>query len=368
MKRAFQSLYIHVPFCHGKCGYCAFYSLGKFSDDEIERYLVRIEEEFKEFSPRAGILKSVFVGGGTPSVLFEGQLARLYGLVRQYFRLGDDCEWSMEANPESLTFGKLKTAMEFGVNRLSIGIQSFNEKKRNFLMRNGDINDIQKIVQNVEKCGLKNLNFDLIYAVPGETPEDWEKDLKKACQFAPQHISAYSLIIEEKTPLAKLCASTEDDRMFRRFWRTSDKILGEAGLKRYEISNFCQDGHACRHNDDVWHGETYLGCGPAAVSFDGEDRPANPSNFKEWLSGAPKLHDSLEAPARAAELLAFGMRTIIGWNIKDFQALTGFDPMELRGDEIRRLVSLKMLSRSSSRLRPTKRGLLYNDDLLETLI
>ena len=366
--RPFQSLYVHVPFCHGKCGYCDFYSLGQFTDDEVNAYLLRLAEEFAEMAEFCTPLRSVFIGGGTPSALSPAQLERLLKLIRIHFPLEENCEWTMECNPESMDATKASLAISMGVNRISIGIQSFGSTIRATLMRRGSLDNLPALIEKMRRAGLKNLNMDLIYAIPGETCEDWLEDMRIAASLAPEHISAYSLILVNNTPLGKLFHESVDDAVFLKFWKSTRKTLPLYGFSQYEISNFCKKGRECRHNLDVWHGGTYLGCGPAAVSFNGEDRPANPPSLKKWLEHAEQEHDRLGERERAAEILAFGMRTVKGWNLQEFQKLTGFTPQELRSKALDRLQALNLLSINDQRIRPTAKGLLFNNDILEQLI
>jgi oxygen-independent coproporphyrinogen-3 oxidase len=365
---AFHSLYVHIPFCEAKCDYCAFYSIPDSSHELRQKYLLRLEEEFSLNSSHTRPLRSIFLGGGTPSSLSIAELTRLFELIRIYFTLLPDCEFSMEANPNSLTAEKLQTATEFGVNRISLGIQSFNPKIRKVLGRKGTLENLQNIHQLIKQNAKLQLNLDLIFNVPGQTLQEWEEDLKHACNMTPDHLSAYSLIFEEDTPLTQRITTTADDEEFCTFWKTTDQILNAHGLFRYEISNFAKPEKFCRHNFEIWHGQTCLGCGPVAVSFNGINRPANPHTLEDWLNHAPQIDDILPPEKRAAEILAFGLRTTAGWNCKEFEALTGFSPWLLKGDELHQLHQLEMLEMDQENIRPTEKGLLLNDDILEALI
>ncbi len=367
----YRSLYIHVPFCAGgKCDYCAFASQGHSSAEERRRYLEKLSQEFQRFAPECQPLRSIFMGGGTPSALSPEELSFLLSEIRRNFTLEADCEWTSEANPDSLTSEKLRAMLSGGVNRLSLGVQSFQKEIRNRIGRRGALENLESIVQEARELGLRRLNLDLIYAVPGETLEQWREDLKRAVALSPDHLSCYSLILEEGTPLAKrLLPEDDDDALFLDCWRHNDEYLAQFGFQRYEISNFAKVGCHCRHNDEIWHGQTYLGCGPAAVSFDGSSRRANPSSLADWLRDVPPEVDELPPQARRREILAFGMRTVAGWNWDDMREVTGFTRDEVLAiPEVQELSRDGLVQWDEEAFRPTAQGLLFNDRILEAII
>ncbi|NMA42072.1 MAG: radical SAM family heme chaperone HemW [Oligosphaeraceae bacterium] len=365
--RPYQSLYVHVPFCAAKCAYCAFYSKIPQSS-EIQNYLSRLEIEFAQKQAQCQELRSIFIGGGTPSILDAAQLQSLFSLIRKYFRLIDDCEFSMEANPDSLTVDKLQAAKAHGLNRLSLGVQSFNPKIRETIGRQGKLDRLEEILSAAQAMQLHDINFDLIYNIPGQSLQDWQNDLRRACAYAPTHLSAYALILEEKSALASKFNQENDEQYFEAFWQSCDEILSEYGFSRYEIANFAKPSYQCRHNQEVWHGQTYLGCGPAAASFDGMNRCSNPANLENWLQGAKPEIDQISPEARAREILAFAMRTCAGWNKEEFTALTGYTAEELRKDEIEHLTGLGLIINNDKYMYPTPKGLLFNDYILEMMI
>ncbi|MBO4619963.1 MAG: radical SAM family heme chaperone HemW [Victivallales bacterium] len=366
----YHSLYIHVPFCSGgKCDYCAFYSIGDSTPELREKYLNRLEEEFTEHASECAPLRSIFVGGGTPSALATEELSQLLGAVRRNFTLTPDCEWSMEANPDSLTMEKLHAALEGGVSRLSLGVQSFQPHLRERLGRRGSLETLPELVAQARKLGLPKLNFDLIYDIPGQTLPDWDSDLHAALSLSPEHLSCYSLIFEENTPLSRRLKPPVDDEFFLQCWHHNDDLLAAHGLPRYEISNFAAQENRCRHNWEIWHGQTYLGCGPAAVSFDGEDRPANPADLTAWLDHAPPTHDHLAPDARRREIFAFAFRTVVGWTWELLDKTLGLTQKDLANrPEIQSLIGQNWIILDNSGIRPTPRGLIFNDQLLEALL
>jgi oxygen-independent coproporphyrinogen-3 oxidase len=364
---AFQSLYVHVPFCRGKCSYCAFYSLGESSADERRAYLERLEQEMRQGAQNCAQLQSVFFGGGTPSAMTADELEQLAGLVKNCFSLAPDCEWSVEANPESMDEEKIALLAEHGVNRLSFGVQSFSPSLRRTIGRRGSPESVGEWLSVARQHGIQRCNLDFIYAIPGQTLADWEADLRQAVALAPTHVSTYALTIEEGTRLAGQVNPASDD-VFLEMWDAADAILGAVGFQRYEISNFALAGEECRHNVEVWQGGTYLGCGPSAVSFDGAGRSANPSDLTVWLNRAPPVRETLPEHEQAAEVLAFGMRRAAGWQWQDFQQRTGYDALQLRGDALAQLTKRGLLTSDALGARPTRQGMLFNDDVIMELL
>lgn len=366
-RRPFESLYVHVPFCHGKCSYCAFYSLGKHERAEQEDYLHALLEAMKRQAAECTALRSIFIGGGTPTALDDDLFQQLLTGIRSCFQLVDDVEWTVEANPESLTDEKIAMMGQCGVTRVSMGIQSFEPRIRNILGRCGHLDHLERKVDALRQVGIRHLNFDFIYNIPGQKPSDFDADLRKALAFMPDHVSTYALTVEEGTTLAAVGTNVNDDD-FLEYWHLADDILGEGGLSRYEISNFAKEGGKCRHNDDVWHGWTYLGVGPAATSFDGMDRWTQVASLSQWLAGVAAEMDRLPEDRRIAEILAFGMRTVAGWTWKQFTERAGADAQSLRGMELAKLQHLGLVVTDEDGVRPTARGLLFNDEVVMELL
>jgi oxygen-independent coproporphyrinogen-3 oxidase len=366
--QSFDSLYVHVPFCNGKCDYCAFYSTATFTAELRAAYLEKLTAEFAGFASRCQPLQSIFIGGGTPSCLNEHELCHLLGLIRGHFQLDEHVEFSMEANPDSLTSEKIRICHAHGVNRFSLGVQSFAPKHRRTIGRRGSLQNLGSLIDTIRQLESSNLNLDLIYAIPGQTQDDWLRDVERACQLGIQHLSAYSLTLEEDTPLSKRNTKAPSDETSVVMWQGVEEVAARYGLRRYEISNFSLPGRECRHNARIWHGAKYLGCGPAACSFDGSQRWTNPASLTEWLAGVPPTFDPLPSRERAAEILAFGLRTLSGWSRPRFFDCTGFDFLELRGKGINRLIAAGLLNRIGNRIFPTEMGLLFNDSIAEELL
>ena len=366
--RPFESLYIHVPFCNAKCDYCAFYSLPG-ADAALRRaYLGRLDAELAARAPLCAPVDSVYVGGGTPSALSAGELAALLSSVRRHLALASDAEVSVEANPHSLTPEKIAALAGGGVNRVSLGVQSYDPALRRTLGRRGSIDGLDAVLDALRKTGIDNIGMDLIYAIPGQTAQGWCADLRRALGCGIGHLSAYELTVEEGTRLAGRAQPETAEDLAVDMWHAAEREARAHGLRRYEVSNMARPGRECRHNRHVWHGGTYLGCGPAACSFNGEVRYANPADLERWLGGEPPAEDRLPPAQRAAEILGVGLRTAEGWTVDEFRRRTGADYLALAGMELEALAAEGLLALTDRAVRPTTRGLLFADMIARRLL
>jgi len=366
--RPYEALYIHVPFCTARCAYCAFYSVAGAPNSLRQRWLARVRQEFAEFAERSAPLCSVYIGGGTPTVLGPAELRALFQAVRDWFRLSPDAEVTVECNPETLTPARADALAEGGVNRVSLGVQTWRPPLRAILERRGSIDAIPRAVAALRTRGIGNIGVDLIYGIPGQTLAAWRDDLRRTVDLDVVHVSTYELTIEEGTRLARGGTRPVQPDLVPEYWALADAVLGQAGMQRYEVSNFARPGCECRHNLWVWYGGTYAGCGPSACSFDGAVRTSCPADIERWLAGAPPEVDRLPREARAAEILAFGLRTAAGWDVATFVERTGCDPFELRGAQLQELESDGLIVISARRIRATARGLLFADTIAERLL
>ncbi|MCK5804627.1 MAG: coproporphyrinogen III oxidase family protein, partial [Lentisphaeria bacterium] len=284
------------------------------------------------------------------------------------FTREDSCEWTVECNPDSLTEEKIGALAASGVTRLSLGVQSFSAQTRSVLGRRGELGDLGRLLDRARAEGILHHSMDLIYAVPGQTVIQWADDLARAVEFGIDHLSAYALTVEEGTRLAREKLPLVDDTLFCELWDTTDQMLAQAGLHRYEVSNFSRPGCACRHNLDIWQGGTYLGLGPAAVSFDGRDRFANSADLEFWLTGGAPEVDRLPSEERLSEIFAFGFRTLAGWNVDLFTEQFGVEVEAFFGAELASLTEAGLVERRGTTIGPTRRGLLLNDTLVAQLL
>ena len=317
-----KGLYIHLPFCRQKCSYCDFISFTNHVPD-IDAYLKVLEQEMEEY--RGTPVDTVFLGGGTPSILSGPQLGFLLQGVRRIFKIDQNAEITIEANPKTLSPEKIKVLLSNGVNRLSLGVQSFVDQELKTIGRIHDAKTAYTTVCMARDLGFNNINLDLMMALPGQTLKSLRQTVETALSLKPEHLSCYSLILEEGTPLykqyqeGKVTLPKEDTD--REMYHFICKRLKENGYEQYEISNFSKSGKQCRHNLKYWQCEQYIGVGIAAHSYLDHRRFANTSDFKEYLSGRFHSEDRQELSNgdEMAEFMIMGLRMLKGVNIQEFE-------------------------------------------------
>ncbi len=319
-----ENLYIHVPFCTKKCDYCAFYSVENSSRSIQEQWLKKIKDDLQKNAHRLQQVKTLYFGGGTPTLPDPGFLERMFQTVCAEIRLLPGAEITSEANPETITEERAAVLGKW-VNRISMGVQSFREGKRKVLGRHPvSAENIFPAMKRLRAAGLKNIGIDLMYAVPGETLEEWKDELKRAGDLGVEHLSAYALTPEENTPYAIAHGlNAADDRLESDMWHAAAEILAQYALKRYEISNYAKNKRQAQHNCNVWYGGSYLGLGPSAASFNGTDRWTETADLTRWLNGYSPEWDKISRSARLREIFIMGLRTVKGWEKEKFSAATG---------------------------------------------
>jgi oxygen-independent coproporphyrinogen III oxidase len=359
-------LYVHVPFCVGKCGYCAFFSR-RAEPAAVAAWRLGLAGELRglpeDFAP-----ESIFFGGGTPTALAEGDVANLLELVRARVDLGSVVEWTCEVNPGTLTAEKADMLRAAGVNRLSIGAQSFADDTLRRLGRIHEEAETRECVAQARAAGFENLGLDLIYGVPGVSREEFEADMEAVQALAPEHVSCYCLEIEAGTPFARAAAEgrleiDEDEQRGQFDW--ARRRLAAGGFGHYEISNFAKPGRECRQNLLYWTGGEYLGVGPAAHSHWGGVRWGHTAELPEWRR---EFEERLAPEAKARETLVMGLRRTAGWGREEFRAATGFDWDNLRGGEIARLAAAGRLVAAGDRLRLAEDALFTSDAVFAELV
>ena len=322
-------LYVHIPFCAQKCGYCDFPSYEGVMPLRAEY----IEKVLEEIASRADALghpsaDTVYIGGGTPSLLQPEQIAAVLAALRRSFHLSPDCEISCEANPGMLSDRFLAALVRGGVNRLSLGAQSAEAPLLHSLGRQHNWSHVEKAVTQAHMAGISNINIDLMLGIPGQTLALWQHTLEAALTLDVRHLSCYGLIVEEGTPLAGQIAARkvtlpeeEEERLM--YAQTLDR-LSQAGFVQYEISNFAKPGYACRHNLNCWRRHDYLGFGSAAHSLEGGClRRANPQAIDDYLAGEAASLQELDKQERMFESLMLGLRMTEGLDPEAFQAMHG---------------------------------------------
>lgn len=370
-----SGLYVHVPFCDGKCRYCAFYSVA-FDAARAARFVRAVGRELALALGSAGPLRidTVYLGGGTPTLLGPELAGELCAAVRTAFGPGGAAaEWTVECNPGSpdpLLFGRL---LDAGVNRISIGAQSFDDGVLRQLGRRHRADDVGRTVRLARTAGFRNLGLDVIACVPGVTAAAWRATLDAACALEPEHLSVYALTVEEGSWLAREAGAggfraLEPEEELERL-DEAETLLASAGYARYEISNYARPGRECRHNVACWRGERYLGLGPAAASHVGMDRWTNRADVDAYLSALelhappPREVETLSPEQKAGEMLAFGMRLAEGVDPVSVASRTGLGGERLaRWDAVfTRLGHDGLVERAGACWRLTARGRHFAD-------
>ena len=395
-------LYVHIPFCVRKCAYCDFLSAPADMQertlyaDALTKEIRAEKEEYRNYK-----VSTIFLGGGTPSVLGEDEIAEIFRALYESFDISDSAEITMEVNPGTVTEGKAAVWKKCGVNRLSIGLQSVNDDELRMLGRIHTYREFLNTWETVRTAGFRNVNIDLISAIPGQTLESWCRTLRTAAELEPEHISAYSLIIEEGTPFyeqygeeAGCNFETENDKAReadggqtvlpplpdedteRGIYKATEEILAGYGYHRYEISNYAKDGYECRHNLGYWERKEYLGLGLGASSLIDECRfhntedmkkyleffeksasdPAGLPNSTDCLSGIREEVESLSREDQMEEFMFLGLRKTEGISMNEFCKAFDRDIFEVYGPQIRKMEEQGLLIVQDGRIRLTERG------------
>jgi oxygen-independent coproporphyrinogen-3 oxidase len=400
------SLYVHIPFCPSKCGYCAFYSvpLNKTLDNQnkgeifagnselISQYLSGVAQEIKlRLREAPSGVSTLFLGGGTPTVLSPKELDELLKTIHTSYKFEPgQAEKTVEANPGTLTGDKLAVLCDYGINRISLGAQSFNNQILKGADRIHTVEDISLGIKIIRKAGIENLSLDLIFGLPGQTLPDWQDTLKQAVAYSPEHLSLYALSLEENTPFGRKyltlnqnseknyangnndTPNEEDDgknsgsRLFlpaddlqADMYEWAQEYLAFKGYKHYEISNFAQEGFECLHNQAYWQGVDYLGLGPGAVSCLRGVRTKNIEDlgrYSKMILSGEKAFDSLETEVLTKEQLIteymiLGLRTADGIDLKKFTGKFKIEVQDIYGQILANYIDREILILSKGRLR-----------------
>ncbi len=370
-----RAAYIHVPFCAHRCGYCNF-TLVAGRSDLIPAYLGALESELSKLS---GVheVDTLFFGGGTPTQLSANELERLFDIVRRKFPLAAGGELSVEANPADFTFDKARAMQSAGVSRISLGAQSFQPQTLKLLERDHAPADIASAVE-LARTFARSVSLDLIFACPGQTLPDWERELAAGLALQPDHLSTYGLTYERGTSfwsrLQQARLAELDDETQRTMYLKAIDTLTAAGFEHYEVSNHARPGHRCRHNEVYWRGAEYLAAGPGAARYVDGERSVNHRSTFTWLKrigagqSAIAERERLDPEDKARELLVLGLRRTAGINVDAFRDQSGFDPLVLLAGLLDRWRQLDLIEQSGSRLRLTREGLLLSDQMWSDVV
>ncbi len=364
-----KEIYIHIPFCVRKCGYCDFLSF-QYNEETSEKYIDCLCNEILHAEIEDTEISTVFIGGGTPSVLGERDIERIMMTVSEHFLLSDDAEITIEVNPGTVTENKAKLYKQIGINRVSIGMQSSDDEMLKKLGRIHNKKQFLECYGRLRKAGIANLNVDVMSGLPGLTLEKYEETLKMVCELGPEHISAYSLIIEENTPFFELynpdngkkVSELPDEELERRQYERTGEILSMNGYHRYEISNYAKKGYECRHNTGYWRGVPYYGFGLGASSYIDGIRYSNVSLLDDYLKagGIAKDTDSiirLSKNDKMEEFMYLGLRMTEGISRKQFKNLFNEDIDDVFGKVINKYSALDLIMCEDDKIFLSERGI-----------
>ena len=371
-----MELYLHIPFCVRKCAYCSFVSFPAAAEEKDAYVASLLREAELRQSEADGPVETVYIGGGTPSLLSPSQLRRLIAGLREYYEIRPDAELSMESNPGTLTAAFLDTAVSAGVNRLSLGMQSYQPEILQFLGRFHSFEEVSRSVSMARAAGLNNLNLDLIFGIPGQTLSDWNETLDAALSLSPDHLSAYGLISEEGTPLQRRLDAGEavlpDPDIEREMYDLAIRKLRAAGLEQYEISNFARKGFECRHNIGYWTQVPYLGLGLSAASMRIQEqtglgltclRTANPSDlaaYQEMIrSGihSAAIRETISPEEARFETMMLSLRMNRGISESRFLALHGVSIDAVYGEKLEEMRKKGLMRHENGAWSLTRKGM-----------
>jgi len=364
------ALYIHIPFCLSKCRYCGFYS-EPLQNQNVNTFIPALLKDLFSYDLH-GPFNTIYIGGGSPSVLPR---ENLFSLIEQIVtRWAVKTEFTVEVNPAQVDEDFLKTLFGLGVNRLSIGAQSFDPAQLKFLGRNHDRQDIVTAVKLARQAGFENISLDLIFAIPGSDLRSWRCDLQSAIDLGVKHISAYSLTYEEDTPLKKDIDAgvviSVDEQTDRRMYELAIDMLTQAQIGQYEISNFARNGFQCRHNLTYWANRPYVGIGPAAGGYWQSSRTLNVANVKDYVERINNgqsvfaQQESVSGVDLACETAVLNLRRTAGINLAEFQESTGYDAINLFAQAIEKNRQSELLQVEQDSIFLTRKALPIADSVL----
>lgn len=383
-------IYVHIPFCKQKCYYCDFKSYAN-KEELIEKYIKWLKYEIKEVGEGNKLdyendldelvtVKTIYIGGGTPSYLDSKYIKEIIEKIRENFKLADKVEITIEVNPGTVNKTKLLDYINSGINRISIGLQSTDNE---LLKRIGRIHKYEDFLQTynmAREVGFKNINVDLMLALPGQTIAKLEKGLKQVIDLQPEHISLYSLIIEDGTKIEKMLKNNEitlpDENIERKMYWKTKKVLEEDGYIHYEISNFAKEGYKSEHNWNCWSQKEYMGFGVAAHSYTNDVRFSNIDSIEEYIENYEQgnvtdnfvFHEKQTQSSKMKEYMMLGLRKIEGISIQEFKNKFVGNPLYIYRKELQKLVEEELIEIELDKIKLTKKGLDFANIVWEEFI
>jgi len=372
------ALYIHIPFCKHKCIYCDFYSI--ITTDNINPFLTALKKEIEFYSikySKGRIITSIFFGGGTPSLMESDYLKEILNEINKNFKVSDNVETTIETNPGTISFEKLKSFREIGFNRISIGVQSFDNKELNFLTRIHSKDAAIKTVFDAKESGFENINIDMIFNLPKQTKKIWLDNLEQAIKLPISHISTYSLILERGTILNKMVldgkVTLHDSDFDADLYLSTIDFLTQQDFYQYEVSNFCKEGFECKHNNAYWHYQDYLSFGTASHSFIDGKRWWNYSSLTKYISeintngNAVRSFEVLNEEEKLDEYVMLALRSN-GLNKNKFKEIFGDEWLNSKRKYISKMIENNLIEDVEGNLKMTKKGYLICDEILKNLL
>ena len=367
-------LYIHIPFCKSRCIYCAFYSttLHEMMDDYVDALCQEMELRRTPHSS----LHTIYLGGGTPSQLSPTQLRRLFNNIYKVYEVEADAEITMECNPDDITPDYAQVIGELPINRVSMGAQTFSDERLHFLHRRHTSTQVKEAVALLRRNGIQNISIDLMFGFPGETLQDWERDIDEALALDVEHLSAYSLMIEEGTMLYEQMKNEKSEmkdegteELERAMYERLIDRLEEAGYEHYEISNFAKNGFRSRHNSSYWNDTPYIGIGAAAHSYDGKTRSWNVADIRQYIAGMKQgkrvfEEEAIDADTHYNDQVTVALRTREGLDLSGLSE----EHRTYAIKNARRFINDGLLELTDNRLHLTRRGLFVSDMIMAELV
>jgi oxygen-independent coproporphyrinogen-3 oxidase len=372
------ALYVHIPFCEHKCIYCDFYSV--ITKDNVDSFLAALKKEinyYSELHSQNRLITSIYFGGGTPSLMSPDYILQIIDLIKNRFDVSEDAEITLETNPGTIEQKRMKGFKEIGINRVSIGIQSFDESELKFLTRIHDKNTAINTVYKAAESGFESISIDLIFNLPKQTKEIWLENLNIAISLPISHISTYSLILERGTILNKMVldgkVKLQDDDYDADLYESTINYITGKGFNQYEVSNFAKNGYECQHNNSYWHYKDYFGFGTSAHSFINGKRYWNYSSLKKYISEielnnvAVAGYEEIDNEQKLNEYVMLALRSN-GINLSEFVKLFGDEWLNSKKNYFNELENGRFLSQQKGTIKLTKSGYAVCDEIIKNLL
>ncbi len=370
-------IYIHIPFCKSRCIYCDFFT--STNEVEVDSYVQALCKEIvlRKNELSNDIVKTIYIGGGTPSRLKKNHFDHIFEAINANYKLSAEMEVTIEANPDDLTHAYVDVLHNLPFNRISIGIQSFDDQELKFLSRRHDANRAVQAVKYCQEKGFRNISIDLMYGLPNQTLAIWESSLQQALDLDIQHVSAYHLIYEEKTRLYSLLQAGKvnpvDEDSSLDMFKVLIETLTKGGFQHYEISAFAKQGFISQHNSSYWTGIKYLGFGPSAHSFDGEHRWWNVSSLPKYITGvnSEKLDvemEDIDLTTKYNEYIITGLRTVWGVDLDTLKTKFGYELYSYFLQNAERYFNLNYLKKDNTNVTLTHKGIFISDGIMSDLM